>query len=272
MAVLQKLGLSYEVEKSKIESFDLILFDGKSAYAHLIKVMEERGVENVQTVATTSGFYSHVGIALRKDALPHIIQDDDLYIWESTLSGIGESVKNIDGKSVLGVQLRNFSQVIAKYDDSSNTRVAYAKLINRPSEVAVAAFAQLFDSVNGTRYDLNPYDALAAFVPFFRKFRTDVDQLCHTYGWLFCSELVASVYKYMGLLPAHIDERDIVPQDFICDRVNQSKLDVTGPPIVITYYPITMEPVLSPKSRRIFNRAKSPEPKRKQDIVVHVKY
>jgi len=238
MASLQKVGLHYLEEKDKIESFDLILFDGKDIFSHLIKVMEERQI-NRDFPDTEDDLFSHVGIALRRDALPDIIKDDDVYIWESTMSGLlGEGVKNVDGKSFFGVQLRNFSQVIAKYDRSGKTRVAYAKLINRPTPESIATFPELFKSINGTRYELNPYEGLAAFVPFFRKYRSEVDKLCRTSGWLFCSELVTHVYKYLGLVSVNIDERDIVPQDFVSDRTFQNKLNVVGPPIVITCYPI----------------------------------
>lgn len=251
MASLQKLGAHYLDEKDKIESFDLILFDGKDVFSHLIKVMEKRQIERTSP-DSEDNLYSHVGIALRKDVLPDIIPDDDVYIWESTLSGVlGEGVKNTDGKSFFGVQLRNFSQLIAKYDNSAKTRIAYAKLINRPSDEAIASFSELFKNVNGTRYELNPYEGISAFLPFFRKFRSEVDRLCHTGRWLFCSELVTHVYKNLGLIDAQIDERDVVPQDFVDDRTFQKKINVVGPPIVITCYPYNQPQKIIVKIRNV---------------------
>ena len=45
--------------------------------------------------------------------------------------------------------------------------------------------------------------------------RDDVEDLLDTGKWLFCSELVAMIYKKLGLFPPNVEPKNVVPMDFI---------------------------------------------------------
>ena len=56
----------------------------------------------------------------------------------------------------------------------------------------------------------------------------------HLSHWQFCSELVANIYKDVGILPASVDAANVMPVDFITDPKNPTKtLDKDGevPPL-----------------------------------------
>lgn len=213
-----KEGYLYEKLKDDIQPLDLILFKGSDFVSDIIRLIQYVELKN-----NWSEDFTHSGIIVTRELL-----DDDrlepgkLYIWESTISGkLGNKVYNIKGKSHLGVQLRCFDDLIVPYDKPNNTTVAWCKLNDNPwanveQRVELKAkFQEVFNKYNGIRYDLNFFSLFASFIKRIRIFRKAVEKILRTEKWLFCSEHVALTYKELGILPQEVNEKDVLPVDFI---------------------------------------------------------
>lgn len=233
---MSKPGISYQNFKSEICSFDLILFAGADVVSHLIKYLEKRRITKALDENYDKYVFSHVGIAIRNDVLPEL--DDDVYVWESTMSGrLGEGTKNVDGKAFLGVQLRNFTDVLKNYDKSKKTRIAISHLrVPFDMDYARTQFQIFFDKKNKTFYDANCYSLLSSLFVCLRGARSKMERESGTEEWLFCSELAALTYKSIGIFPDDINEKDVVPQDFIGADVDCKIPQIFEEPVVITYY------------------------------------
>jgi hypothetical protein len=82
-----------------------------------------------------------------------------------------------------------------------------------PIEEAINKFTEFFNAYYGKKYDANPYSLCSAIFPCLRKCRGVVEDLSQTKDWYFCSEIVALLYKYMGIYPSYINEKDVTPRD-----------------------------------------------------------
>lgn len=210
-----KEGVLYDDVKHLLKPFTPILFKGSDFVSKTICDIERFGNRIAR-----SGDFSHVGMIVTSDILDHPkVLPNKIYVWESTMSGrLGSGVKNIYDKSYLGVQLRDFDELVVGYDKPNVTRIAYGELIHNPIDDMPMAelkekFTQLFTELDGTRYDLNMYSLLSAICPGLRCARQKIEEVCHTEKWLFCSELVATVYITMGIYPHTVNPKDVVPRD-----------------------------------------------------------
>jgi hypothetical protein len=210
-----KEGYKFINIKDEIKPLDIILFKGPDFVSNLIRCME--GFK----VGTNT--FSHAGMIVTSDILndPRL-EKGKLYIWESTMSGkLGEGVTNIDGKSFLGVQLRDFEEVLKKYDENPKTRIALCRLKEgvcpiKDNELK-DKFTDIFDKYNGTFYDANIFSLMGALFPWCRPIRTATEHN-KIKDWLFCSELVALCYKELGIYPEEVNPKDVVPVDFLEDE------------------------------------------------------
>lgn len=213
-----KEGYLYSDLRKHIKPLDLILFKGGDFVSDLIRL-----IEYVDLGKNWSDGYTHSGMIVTKELLnDDRLEEGTLYIWESTISGkLGSGVYNIDGKSFLGVQLRKFDDVIGPYDEPNNTCVSWCQLNNSPwddetkREELKAKFKETFEQYNGIRYDLNFFSLFSSFFNRLRPLRKVVEKILHTEKWLFCSEHVALVYKQLGILPEGVNEKNVLPVDFI---------------------------------------------------------
>jgi len=230
-----KPGVPYSQIRDELQSLDLLLFRGSDAISDFIRLLEGHFLEPTSTLLDGAEKYqgspdefSHVGMVVRPDILDDPrTQPGAVYVWESTMSGtLGDGAYNIDGVSYLGVQLRDLGRVVADYDAPPDTRLAVAPL--RP-EVRAAVFGEkgerlpevrqrftaLFKDLNGRRYDANPGSLAGAMVPPLRIFRDGAEDFLGTHNWLFCSELVALVYRELGVFPAEVRPRNVIPMDLL---------------------------------------------------------
>lgn len=226
-----KRGSLYQNIKSSIRSFDLILFKGSELVSNIISALEKRGNK-----IPTSGDFSHVGICLKYDILKYIypnhinINSSSVYVWESVVSGVlGNNCYDINGKSFLGVQLRNFDDLIEKYDKSSKTAIAIGTLINNPIEkenidTLSARFSKIFNKYNGQLYDYNCLSLFSSLCLCCRPCRNPIEQYLGTSDWLFCSELAACVYKDLGVYPDYVNPKDVVPRDLVYNEADTDKM------------------------------------------------
>lgn len=239
MSSSNKIGVYYKECLKSAKSFDLVLFSGSDVISLMIKYMETYQIKKKIDDEYNQFTYSHIGIVIRNDVLG-FLEQDKVYIWESTMSGkLGEGVKNIDNNSFLGIQLRDLHEVVKAYDDSDTTRVALLPLNVDYDKNKLGEFNRFYYRYNNTLYDINPTSLISAICPCLRPARKSVEELLGTEDLMFCSEMVTSVYKILGLFPDHINEKNVVPQDFIGGDIDrQIPANIFAPLIVMTAYPI----------------------------------
>lgn len=235
-----KKGEKYNNFKNKIKPFDLVLFKGGDFISDFIRYTQLNNTDTLHNKKynVNSNQFSHVGIVVTKSILPiSSLENNKLYIWESTMSGdLTDGVPNILGESYLGVQLRDLDLVIKNYDLNPYTQIAFASLKNNIYEDIIYNFdisnnfEKLFALYNGIRYDANFLSLYSAVDKDYRYYRDTFEEILNTENWLFCSELVALVYKEVGIFPEDIDPKNVVPMDFIGfdneDKINENVPEV----------------------------------------------
>ena len=217
-----KQGRSYEECKSLLRPFDIILFSGDDFVSDFIKYAERTKMVRIAPTDIDPGAFSHMGMIVTSDILDHPdVLPGKLYIMESTLSGrLGYDIYDVEGKTVFGVQIRDFDEVFNAYDQPNDTRIACSKIKRNPLDIPPNTVSQLkerFTSVykkyKGCIYDLDLFDEFGTLFVGIRVVRDTFDK-CLDASWIFCSQLVAAVYVDMGLLPITTVAKDIVPMDF----------------------------------------------------------
>lgn len=220
--MIPKEGILYENIRPKLKPLDLILFRGSDFVSDTIRTLS-----NARLSKTWADNYSHAGLIVTSDILDHpLVKNDVIYVWESTISGkLGQNIYNIKGESFLGTQLRNFDELIIEYDRPNTTSIALCKLNNNPmdsDDIEVKKslknkFTEIFNKYNHIRYDLNFFSLFGALYPPCRCIRKPMETIFGTQKWLFCSELCALIYKKLNLLPDKLNEKNVLPVDFIND-------------------------------------------------------
>jgi hypothetical protein len=241
-----KKGRLYEDVRSKLRPFDPLFFHGNDFVSSFILDLEKFGNK-----VSKEDEFSHVGMVVTSDILHNeLVKPGKIYVWESTISGrLGQGVNNIHGKAHLGVQLRDFDELIGKYDAPNDTRIAYGTLINNPLDLANVKdikdhFTPFFNTYDNRMYDANLYSLFSAICKPMRKWRPWVEKMCHTEDWLFCSELLAMTYNHMGVYSpsAHVNPKDVIPRD-----IAYPSLDIDEMPTVVSKISyITTQPHYNP--------------------------
>lgn len=245
-----KPGVGYSTIRQDLKSFDLLLFRGDDFVSRTILKVE--GI-----LDKTEGLFSHVGICLRAEDLSPVVtfaEQGKVYVFESTMSGnLADGVKNIEGHSRLGVQLRDLDAVVRAYDKSPNTRLAWCTLKPEKRPIETRRYArECVRKYNGMFYDASVIDLASVAIPVFRKVRDcGLVKLirskccccccccCTTKPpseWQICSELVTNIYKDIGVIPQTVEAQNVMPMDFIADDKDKTKtLDSDGEvPVIYT--------------------------------------
>lgn len=210
---MQKPGIDYRTVVSEIQTMDLLAFRGSDFVSATISGLQKR--------ILGSGSFTHVGLCIRGSDFPtgHKYHcPESVYVWESTQSGpLADKVYNVDQESFLGVQLRPLDKVLESYDNNEKSQISWFRLQPKHRQTVIKSdWIKVFESYNGRRYDGNCLSLVASLVNVLRPIRRMVNWSCCrcTRNWLFCSELVATVYKDLGILQDIIPD-DVVPMDFI---------------------------------------------------------
>lgn len=213
---------------------DIVLFGGGDFVSDFIKwVTLKKITDNPQYKILTESdqdsekykhiiVFSHVGLLVDNTILKHPnLEPGKMYVFESTMSGsLTDGVKNIEGKSFLGVQLRDFEKVVKGYLSTSGTYIAVAPLTQKvrnglpQGARMVHMFTKIFHKYNGVKYDASPLELSAAVCTPCRCFRDCFSRVCSN-KWLFCSELVAAVFRDLGVFLPKTIVNNVVPMDFI---------------------------------------------------------
>jgi hypothetical protein len=122
-----------------------------------------------------------------------------------------DGVYNIKNEAFLGCQIRPFDEVVEAYDRPAGTRLHWLKLKNHvyPHTLNIQeTLLECYNEFNGIRYEVNLFQLFAAMIPILRCCRFTLFQN----RFMFCSELVANIYKRIGLFAGN--PTNVVPADF----------------------------------------------------------
>jgi hypothetical protein len=229
---------------SMVRPLDLIVFRGRDEVSHLI-----RGLE---AATTGNGEVSHCELAITMEWCSRIkpldkfeIKPHQLLSWGSTMSGsLNDGAVNIEtGAGTFGVQFRDLEGLVRHYLAKPNVNVGLCRLLDNPTcqrqgetpeayyERSLVLKRQLciaYDKHNGRVYNANPLALLGAMFPQVRRVRDGANEVISRFidvnKWLFCSELVATVYIEAGIIDDKtdgiedgrvLDPADILPVDFL---------------------------------------------------------
>jgi hypothetical protein len=277
---------SYDSLTSRFNPLDLLFFKGGDLPSKFIQLAEE--------IVLGDGMFSHVGILVSKDILPHldVLEDDEWYVWESTMSIYiphfqEDNVVNIEtGKGKLGVQIRKLKDVIESYtDEEKGTFVAWAPLKDNPWEdsviraTVVQRLRKVHENVHDLGYERNPVELSLSIMTSLRRLLKKlmkkiilkrkrknkstkskkikktkkskkatksekkiqeileqdiilnnpddienskdinesemINESTSVDDSYFCSELIAYIYKELGILNSDIEPEYVVPMDFL---------------------------------------------------------
>lgn len=233
---------NFNIVKSNLQDFDLIFFSGDSFTSNCVKYSQKKELDISCDESDSITIYSHVGIVLTSKVLKHPkVKDNVLYIWESCLSWGG--VKDIIfDETFLGTQLRELEPVIKDYyrSTTTNTVIALGLLrsnvrLNLERNFNVNNFNIFFDQYNHTIYDIIPISLLGAIFKYFRPARKEMDEIIKADSFIFCSELVALLYKQLHIYTALVNPSNVVPMDIIgydVDTKNRGGVDNVLMPLV----------------------------------------
>jgi hypothetical protein len=242
----------YDEIKNEIKPFDLIFFQGKGFGADIIRYGEWLTSINRDTNVDSFNF-SHVGIILTSDLLINIkgVIKGELYIWESTMKNRKSiAVPNVSGVYAAGVQLRNLKDVIFNYNtyyinktgkqDKCETCMSIAYLnsnyrnyVNDNYDNIKNNFIKnIYPKYQNIQYDSQPLNLLSSVLPILRiELNSYINKKLKSKDWLFCSELVASVYKDINIFPNTCIPDYVVPTDFL--NHDSDKIESGGIPYVL---------------------------------------
>lgn len=223
---LPKKGILYSECQAQMRPFDIIFFKGNALFSSVISILEKHGNK-----IPGSGEFSHVAMVVNSDVLNHEkILPGRQYILESVVGGVfAHNVRNIDNKVVCGVQIRDLEDVVKAFDKSNDTIVAWGKLVDNPLDrmslcEVRTRLSEFCNTYVGKLYDANPYSLLSSVFPCLRKCRSNVEEICGTSDWYFCSEIVALAFKHFGVYPGYVNEKDVLPRDLICPEGDSDKM------------------------------------------------
>lgn len=217
-----------------IKPLDCIFFKGTEFVSHAIVELEK--------ITLGVGEWSHVGLVVNREILPNLkVEDDDLYIWESTISSncpLVTSDHTLDVESeepVFGVQLRKLKDVV-KNSINSSVKIGWGKLKHNPlypfpyesEEVAnkrIELIKTILDRVHRNNYH-RPYqkNVCRLFAAVFTYFSCCRSSCCFGDDWMFCSQFVATVYESIGVISKYYDPELVLPQDLATPNYSGEQL------------------------------------------------
>ncbi len=242
---------SYSDIIETIQPLDLLAFRGADFVSNFIS--------NVEETFVGSGEFTHVGIVVNKEILPSIeqLEDGKYYVWESTMSseypGSGEMAPDIiSGKGRLGVQIRDLKDVVNSYTAVPDAYLAVCPLKNNPwlssdKREIIKTIKYIHDKYGRRTYELGCCQLFGSVFSICRPLRDNFQRITvkdqqviinfnindeENNTWLFCSELVALIYKKVGILSEDVDIRDVNPMDLL-GYDTDTHMDIVKEPIFI---------------------------------------
>ena len=221
-----------------IRPLDLIAFRGASTLSNTIRIAEY--------LTGNDCTWNHVGLIVTASILPWVsnLKEDCLYILESTISN-KSSPDMKTGKPYLGVQIRELQTIVDAYNvdrvSGHDVQIGCFRLIANPMDNTsivniTKSMKIIYKKYIGVRYNCCPISLIAALIPCCRRCRRAIDKH-YDVNWLFCSELVASVYADLGILPSTVIPANCLPGDLIgFDLDDYTKIEGGIPPLL--FHPV----------------------------------
>lgn len=249
-----------EVE-NLLKPLDPLWFRGKDGVSSFIRLLEK--------VIVGNGTFSHCGVVVTRDLMPwlKVLKPGVKYVWESTMSiplaGFTDGVIDVEtGKGKFGVQIRPLHEVIKEYTDQEDEAyVAWAPLKDSPWTESRKKYIQktirkLHKQIGTKTYELNLIELVASLFPCIRHFsktsewiEDEIYDILRNWkvvdgpehdededidAFYFCSELVALIYKRVGVLDESINPNTVVPMDLLgYDRDGIPNIAETQPVILL---------------------------------------
>lgn len=224
-----------KIDIKDIKPLDCIFFRGTELVSTSIVLMEQ--------LTMGRGEWSHVGIVINKKTMPSLnVKDDDLYVWESTMSSkysIVTGDNTVDAESdnaVFGVQIRKLKSVVNN-SLKLGVKVGWGKLISNPIDKRenetdilfhqrIEILHSLLDDIHVANYHRpytkNVFRLLAAM--FTCGSSCCRKRCCIGEEWRFCSQFVSIVYENIGVMDNSFDPETIVPQDLATPELSEEGL------------------------------------------------
>lgn len=205
-------------------SLEIVLFSGTRHFSKLIQYCQKKQLLN--QISTNGGYqcslFSHVGVLVNSKLVPseRNLIPGNIYIFESA----GPDVKDVRGKHVVGVQLRDFRQIV-EHCFSKDEKIAIVSLKatshldpEQINSIVGERSDKFITSTLGIPYPLNVMKMVAAFNGKVRKIMNDMNTVRLLPKTYFCSQLVADYFKFLGVIPDFCDPSSVLPMDFCgCD-------------------------------------------------------
>jgi hypothetical protein len=242
--VSPKNGFTVAEMKDKIQSLDLIVFRGSDFVSDAISMLQK-------IILHENGDWTHVGLVITPEIMP--IKNSEpgkIYVWESTMSGaLGDGVNNVEtNKGTFGVQIRDFEDVVDKYDNNSKTRIGWCKLINNPlikkqdetddeynerKNKIINILAKFNSETGNATYDYNCCNLCSAVCPSLTNNRKKIFGNSNKY---FCSELVTTLYQLIDIIGKDVDPENIAPEELLGENNAdlKTKNKIVEDPVFIT--------------------------------------
>jgi hypothetical protein len=213
---------------NQAQSFDLLISTTSSTFSYIIQLCQYFSNKMTHN-------YSHVALIVKGEDLPsqldfYKFDKNKLYLVESIMK-THEEAPNIFGNYFNGVQIRKLDTVIHSYleliEEKKMVKVGWVKM-NENSRLLVRNkinnnnFIDSIKKLNNAKYNFNLIDQ--AYIPFHSLFIIRVlkyiSDITKQYFGLkeqkyVCSEIIAEIFKHIGLLKQITNISFVLPEDFL---------------------------------------------------------
>lgn len=238
----QLSGLTIGPLSANIQPLDIILFRGNQDIV-------SDGIRDAEGIVQGNNEWSHVGIVISKRWCPAInlpdnIDQDRLLLWESNVSSscaiiTKDPTLDIEtGHGFLGVQIRDLASVIT-YNKKLGVIIGHGQLLHNPikqlndecivtyesrSRSLKRVLSLLHDKYIHRCYQLNCCRLAEAIFPCIQRLMC---KCCPGKHFMYCSELVAEIYKHLDILSNVYDAKAVSPVE-----ISELKY-ILMPPVII---------------------------------------
>jgi hypothetical protein len=189
---------AYDRVRSKLDTGDIVLFQGRGFVSHMIRL-------------GTSSRWSHVGMVVKQD------EWGTLMLWES--QGIQTLTDVLTGTARNGVKLVVLSDRVKTFDGEVSVR----RLTGFERDAAMKRKLRAFrNEVRGRPFEKSVLTQIKAALDDGIGLGHNEEDLSS----LFCSELIAETYQRLGLLGDELPSAEYVPADFSSER--EARLHLLG--------------------------------------------
>ena len=207
---LEKPGVAWSEIRSQLKTLDMIQFRGWDWVSRGMIRFERRAL------GADGARFTHGALVLRGSDFPktsRFYDDTKLYAFECT-DPKEDDVVTEDGRKFQGVQLRDLDAVVANYDCSEVTELAWMRMHDRVRpNVDPEELERVVEHYLDRKFEWNPLYLLGALYEGLRPWRGLYGR-ARSSEKLFCSQHTALVLQDLGVLDPDVNPLDVLPSDF----------------------------------------------------------